>query len=103
MNIKAYIDYFEELKELKRDEQFERLEKARDEVIEKAKLPVFDIMSYVTPVFCLLILVGTGYFLFSFSYFGLSILSIISLLLSRVIVTEVNSSLLRKALNNQRY
>ncbi len=98
MNIKAYIDFFEEISELKRDQQFDLLMRARDEILASYRWSVFNMVSLLGPVFSILLIVGTSYFIFGLSILSLFISVIIALLISKVFVTEINSRLLRKGL-----
>jgi hypothetical protein len=100
MNIKAYIDQFSEISNLKRDKQFLLLEMAFNEANSKLKFLNFSIIAFLIRMFFIVTLSGCSYLLFGYSA-GLLIFSIfLSLLFSRVAVTETHTYLLSKSLKN---
>ena len=58
MDIKQYIDYFEEISHLERSEQFRVLETARDEVHAKYKFPILTILPQLIRFIILVLLCG---------------------------------------------
>ena len=99
MNIKAYIDYFDEIADLKRDKQFTLLEQARDEIVGESTFSIFNLVSYFFPLTFVVIAISLTLYFYGYSIFGGFISVLISLLLSRIAVTEINSRLMRKGLN----
>ncbi len=98
MNIKAYLDYFEEISDLPRDEQFTLLDKAHALIQEGSVVSKFSLVSVLVPLFVILALVGGGTLLFGVSVLVIIMSVVFSLLLSRVIVNELNTSILQKSL-----
>ncbi len=98
MDIKQYIDYFDEISHLKRDEQFTLLERARDEIKVEYKLPIFAILSFFVRLTFVLLFTGGSYLLFGYSSWIIALSLLLALLCSRVIVTEISDSLILKAL-----
>ncbi len=98
MDIKQYIDYFDEISHLKRDIQFRLLEQARDEININYKLPILAILSPFVRLTFVLLFTGGCYLLFGFSSWRLLLSLLLGLLCSRVIVTEISDSLMLKAL-----
>jgi len=98
MNIKAYIDYFDEISSLDRNIQFDLLEQARNEITQHYSLPIFKLTSNLLPLFFVMLICGGVYLLFGVSILALIIAGIIGLVISRVVITEINSYYMRKGL-----
>jgi hypothetical protein len=98
MNIKAYIDQFTEISHLQRDQQFLLLESAFNDASIKLKFLNFYTIALLIRTLFIVILSGGGYLLFGYSAWLLMATVFIGLLLSRVVVTEVNTYLLLKSL-----
>jgi len=98
MNIKAYIDYFSDIKHLKRDQQYVVLEQAHDEACSKLKPFNFSIIVLLIRMIFILIISGTGYLLFGYSIVLVITSIFLGLLFSRVAITEINTNLLSKSL-----
>lgn len=96
MNVKAYIDYFDDLSKLSRDKQFSTIEKARDQVVGKFGFPIFNLISYAIPIMLVMTLGALSYFVLGFSTIGLIVTCVIALLIARVVVNELNVLLLYK-------
>ena len=100
MNIKAYIDYFNEISHLARDQQFLLLEQARNDANTKLKLLNFSLVALLMRITFIIIIAGASYLLFGYSI-GVLIASLfLALLLSRIAIAEVNSHLLAKSLKH---
>ena len=98
MNIKAYIDYFNEISECDRSQQFMLLERAEQHANGRFGMPVFKLIATLIPICLVIIFVAIGYQFFSLPAWSLLIIIIIALLVSRVIVSELNARLLRTSL-----
>ncbi|PCI57847.1 MAG: hypothetical protein COB45_02130 [Gammaproteobacteria bacterium] len=100
MNIKAYIDQFTEISHLKRDQQFLLLEQACNDACSKLKFLNFSLIEFLIRAVFIGALSGGSYLLFGYSAWLLVATVFLSLLLSRVAVTEINSYLLLKSLKD---
>ena len=98
MNIKAYIDYFKEISDLKREQQYVLLEQACNEACSTLKPFNFSIIAFLIRLIFILIISGGCYLLFGYSSLLLIVSIFFSLLFSRVAVTEINTYLLSKSL-----
>ncbi|MDX2369553.1 MAG: hypothetical protein QNK36_14325 [Colwellia sp.] len=98
MNIKTYIDQFSEISHLKRDQQFLLLEKASNDACSKLKFLNFSTIAFLIRTLFITILSGGSYLLFGYSAWLLLLTVFLSLLFSRVAVTEINTHLLLKSL-----
>lgn len=98
MDIKAYIDYFDEISSLDRNIQFELLEQARNQITENHSFPIFKLTSNLLPLLFVMFITGGVYLLFGVSIVALVIAVVIGLVTSRVAVTEINSHYMRKGL-----
>lgn len=99
MNIKAYIDYFPQIKKLPREQQFDLLAAAKSEAEQKLFLKSFDNFSFFMRAITLLIFVGTGFWLWGSSIASIVISAIIGLIVSRVIIKEKVEKMLKLELN----
>lgn len=100
MDIKAYIDYFDEISTLPREQQFEHLAAAQRSVESAFPLPVFTSIAIVARILMIGLL---GLILVTIADFAVWVVAIAvvgGLLLARVIISEVNTHLLRKHLKN---
>lgn len=100
MNIKAYIDFFPEISERERSEQFTLLERAESDANSRFKLPIFKLIAALIPSSMVLLFVGVAYFLLALPTWSLIIAIVFGLLLSRMIVSELNARLLKTGLLN---
>ena len=98
MDIKQYIDYFNEISHLKRDMQFKLLEQARNDIHKSYKFPILTFVSYFFRLTFLLLFAGGSYLLFGFSSWILVVSLLLGLLCSRIATTEINDSLILKAI-----
>lgn len=98
MDIKQYIDYFDEISHLKRDQQFTLLEQARNDIHARSKFPVLSLIPYVVYLAFIFLFTGGSYFIFGYSGWILLLSLFLGLLCSRVVITEINDSLMLKAL-----
>ena len=100
MNIKAYIDCFEEISALPRDQQFEYLAAAQKSVESSLPLPVFTSIAILSRI----IAIGLfGLVLLSFIDFAIWVIALAvvgGLLVARVVISEVNTHLLKKHLQH---
>ncbi|TDF42143.1 hypothetical protein EYS14_04730 [Alteromonadaceae bacterium M269] len=98
MNIKMYLDYFDEISHLPREEQFDLLDKAQDLVLSESKVSKFKLVSFFAPLLSLVAMIGIGYVIFGYSILLFVIAGVFGLLLSRVAVNETNTYLLSRGL-----
>lgn len=98
MNIKQYIDNFEEIAHHSRDKQFTLLERAHDEIVANSILSPFTLVAYVFPMIFISCLFLGGYLLFGYSIGVAMGAIIVGLVFSRVAVNETHIKLLKKGL-----
>lgn len=98
MNIKAYIDQFHEISHLKREQQFVLLEKARNDASSQLKGVNFSMLAFLLRTTIIAVITGGSYLIFGYSAGLFFITLLLSLLLSTVAVTEINTHLLSKSL-----
>lgn len=98
MDIKQYIDYFDEISHLKREHQFTLLERARNEIHANSKFPILAFIPYFFRLTLVLLFTGGSYFIFGYSGWILILSFFLGLLCSRIVITEINDSLMLKAL-----
>lgn len=98
MNIKPYIDYFDEISHLKREQQFTLLEQARNEVHASSKFPILAFIPYFFRLTFILLFAGGTYLVFGYSSWMLILSFFLGLLSSTLVITEINESLILKAL-----
>ena len=100
MNIKAYIDYFNEISDLKRDQQYVLLEQASNEACSALKPLNFTIIAFLIRLVFILIISGGYYLLFGYSSLSVIVSIFFGLLFSRIAITEINTSILSKSLKS---
>lgn len=100
MNIKAFIDQISDIAHLERDQQFLLLEEAESDACQRLKFLNFSTIAILVRMLFLIVLTGGGYLMFGYSAWLLILTVFLSLLFSRVAVTEINTHLLKKSLNN---
>ena len=98
MNIKHYIDRFDEIAHLPRDQQFDLLEQARFEIESNTPWPSFSVISSLLRFGLVLLLTASSYMIWGLSNWLLLASVIVALLLSRVAITEINDNLMLKGL-----
>ncbi|NTS78820.1 hypothetical protein HR060_18420 [Catenovulum sp. SM1970] len=99
MDIKPYIDQFEQIADLPRDQQFVLLEQARDLAFAEKKLPAFDTVELIIRILTCSSLVGISYLFFGYSLAIFAVVFIVALLISRVLITELADRLMADGLN----
>lgn len=99
MNIKHYIDRFDEISNLPREQQFDLLEQAKFEIESNTTWPSFSIISSVLRFGLVLLFTASSYMVWGLSNWLLLISVILALLLSRIAVTEINDKLMKQGLN----
>ncbi|MBL4822461.1 MAG: hypothetical protein JKX90_02910 [Colwellia sp.] len=100
MNIKEHIDSFNEISHLKREEQFVLLRQAKNEACSKLKPLNFSIIAFFVRMIFIVIIFGCGYLFFDYSNLLVIVSIFLGLLFSRVAISEINTYLLSKSLNN---
>ena len=100
MNIKQYIDYFDEISHLKRDVQFKILEQTHNEIHKSYKFPILAFISFFVRLTFVLLFTGGSYLIFGFSSWILAMSLLLALLCSKIAVTEINDSIILKFLKN---
>ena len=98
MDIKQYIDYFDEISHLKREEQFILLEGARDEIHARLKFPILSFIPGFIRLTLILLFVGGSYFIFGYSAWLLVVSFFLGLICSRIVIIEISDSLMLKAI-----
>lgn len=98
MNIKAYIDQLNEISHLERDQQFLLLERASKDACTQLKFLNFSTIAFLIRTLFITIISGGSYVLFGYSAWLLISTVMLSLVLSTVAVTEINTYLLTKSL-----
>lgn len=100
MNIKAYLDYFNDISHLKREQQYVLLEQASNDASSKLKPLNFSIIALLIRSVFILVIAGGGYVFFGYSGLLVIVSIFLGLLFSRVAITEFNTRLLSKNLKN---
>lgn len=100
MNIKQYIDYFDEISHLERDIQFKILEQTHKEINKNYKFPILALISFFVRLTVVLLFTGGSYLLFGFSSWILVMSLFLGLLCSKIAVTEINDAIILKFLKN---
>lgn len=100
MNIKAYIDYFNAISHLERDQQFLLLEQASKHASDKLKFFDFSTIAFLIRSLFLITFCGGSYLLFGYSAWLLVVSLLIGLILSRVAISEINTYLLSQSLKS---
>lgn len=98
MDIKEYIDQFPELEGYERHEQFKLLEQARDAIFTKPTKRMFQMYSWLLPVF---MIVGLGGVLYSFFEYGawMPVTAVIlGLIVSRQMINQRRTALMQKGI-----
>ena len=98
MNIKAYIDYFEEIASEPREKQFSLLASAQKEICKRINIRIFDLIAFVIPLLCLSCGISAVALFWQSPIWVLLITGIAMLLVARVIVSELNARLVYKGL-----
>jgi len=98
MDIKQYIDYFDEISHLKREQQFTLLEQARNDIHGRSKFPILSFIPPFVRLTLILLFAGGSYLVFGYSGWMLLLSFFLGLICSRVVITEINDSLMLKAL-----
>lgn len=98
MNIKAYIDQFNEISHLKRDQQYLLLERAYNEACLKLKFLNFSTIAFLIRTLFITVFTGGSYLFFGYSIWLIIITLFLGLLFSRIAVTEINTYFLSKSL-----
>ena len=98
MDIKQYIDYFEEISHLDRSKQFSLIESACNDVHQRFNFPILTILPNIIRVILLAIICGGSYVTFGGSVWILVVAFLVAIIISRVLITEIKDSLILKAL-----
>jgi hypothetical protein len=98
MDIKEYIERFDEISHLSREKQFTVLEQARDEVQSNTSLPSFALMAFVVRVSFISLFVGVTYFFWEISTLKLVFALVLGLVFARIVVSEINDRLMLSGL-----
>lgn len=94
MDIKVYIEHFEEISHLSRDKQFSLLEQARNEIQSNMSLPSFTVMAFIVRTSLISVFLGATYFFWEMSTFKVVIAVLMGLVSSRVVISEINDRLM---------
>lgn len=98
MDIKEYIECFDEISHLSRDKQFTVLEQARNEIQSNTSLPSFAFIAFIVRVSFIFLFLGANYFLWELSILKFVVSVLLGLLFARVLVSEINSRLMLRGL-----
>jgi hypothetical protein len=98
MNIKQYIDYFDEISHLQRDQQFILLEQAYNDIHANSKFPILVFIPYFIRLIMICLFLGGAYLIFGTSVWILLLSFFIGLLCSRLVIIEITDALMLKAL-----
>ncbi len=98
MNIKSFIDQFSLISNLPREQQFVLLEKARDDACLQLKFLNFSTIALLIRIIFITVIVGGSSLVFGFSAALTLFTLLLSLLFSRVAITEINTHLMLKSL-----
>ncbi|GDY24507.1 hypothetical protein AHAT_03970 [Agarivorans sp. Toyoura001] len=100
MDIKQYIDYFDDISDLAREQQFTLLEQALESINARFSFPIFMVIRYLVRIGFIAVLSGGTYLLFGYSIWLLLVSILLALLGARLLITEITDSLIAKALKN---
>ena len=98
MDIKQYIDCFDVISHLEREQQFTLLEQARDDISARSKFPILAFMPYFFRLTFIFLFAGGSYLVFGYSSWILMLSFFLGLVFSTLVITEVNESLILKSL-----
>ena len=98
MDIKQYIDYFEEIAHLDRDEQFKLIEQASKQVHQRFQFPILNILPIVLRVVFLILFCGGSYLLFGYALWLVLGSALAALIVAKIFITETKDKLLIKEL-----
>ncbi|MDC8832405.1 hypothetical protein [Alteromonas gilva] len=98
MDIKEYIDYFPEIADRERHEQFTLLEQARDTSFTPAAKRLFQMYCWLLPVFMIIGLGGLLYSLFGYSSWLPVAAFVIGLIISRQMINQRRKALIQRGL-----
>ena len=100
MDIKQYIDYFDDISHLERSKQFSLIENACEQVHQKYKFPILTVLPHIIRILMLVIICGGSYVLFAGAVWALVVSFLVGIIVARVVITEIKDSLILKALKN---
>ncbi|WP_286261895.1 hypothetical protein [Thalassotalea atypica] len=100
MDIKEYIERFDEISHLSRDQQFVVLEQVRDEIQLNSVLPCFAAIAFIVRVSCIFVFLGGSYLFWGLSTLAIVLSVFLGLVISRVIITEIKDHLMLKVLKS---
>lgn len=101
MDIKQYIDYFDEISHLKREQQFKLIEQAFNDIHADYKFPILKFIPDIIRLAFITLFSGGSYLIFGYSIWILVISLFVGLLCSKVAITEITDSLVLKALKRK--
>mgnify|MGYP006403629133 CR=1 FL=1 len=100
MDIKQYIDYFDELSHLERDKQFALLEQVRDEIKKNYRFNILGFISTIVRLTFVLLFTGGSYLILGLTSWKLALPLLLALLCAKVAVTEINDAIIVKFIKN---
>ncbi len=98
MDIKEYIERYDEISHLSREQQFSVLEQARDEIQSNTLLPSFAVIGFIVRVSFISLFLGANYFLWEISTLKFVLSVLLGLVFARVVVSEINGRLMLNGL-----
>lgn len=97
MNIKRFIDELDAIKAMPRSEQFTLIESAIRDSSFRWK---YRVLEFFAPLVCVFITVSSSIYFWTFTWIGAFTATILGLLIARVLVIELHTNWIVKALPN---
>lgn len=94
MDIKQYIDYFEEIAHLDRSEQFKLIEQASERVNKRFGFEILNWLPIALRLMFLALFCGGSYLLFGYALWLVLGSALAALIVSKVFITETKDKLL---------
>jgi hypothetical protein len=98
MDIKQYIEYFDEIAHLERDKQFDALESAVRDVHAEYRFPILVVLPHIIRLIIIAVFAGSSYMMFGYSIWFIVGSYFIGLIVAKIFITEINDRLILKAL-----
>ncbi len=98
MNVKEFIDYFDDIAHLDRRQQFSLLEQVHMQINQRFKLPVFSLIKVFVPLLFVIADIAIYYLIFGQLDFVLPITMVMALLVARIAANELNAWVMSKGI-----
>lgn len=99
MDIKQYIDYFDEISNVARDRQFVLLSNAVSNINKSFRFAILDYIPLFFRVFFIATFMSATYFIITPSIWAMIGAFLLGLLCARIVVTEIMDRLIKQSLN----